>query len=191
MTGVKITVELRDEEAREGLQRVFDRLGAQGRLDLNRQIGTHMVNQTQKHFREERAPDGTPWQHLSPATIRKRMKNSRSALAILRDSGILSGGVNYRATPDEVSVGATAPYAMIHQFGGTVTIPGREQTLYFKQDRTGQAGRRFAKRKKATRETMVKIPSYQVTIPARPYLGLSDQDERIIAEIAEDWLSRD
>ncbi|RWR29196.1 phage virion morphogenesis protein [Sinirhodobacter populi] len=191
MTGVKITVEILDEEAREGLQRVFDRLGAQGGLDLNKQIGKYMVGQTQKHFREERAPDGTPWQHLSPVTMRKRMKSTRTALSILRDSGILSGGVNYRATPDEVSVGATAPYAMIHQFGGTIAIPSREQTLYFKQDRTGQIGRRFAKRKKATHEATVRIPSYQVTIPARPYLGLSPQDEQIIPEIAEDWLSRD
>ncbi|TCM72023.1 phage virion morphogenesis protein [Rhodovulum steppense] len=27
-----------------------------------------------------------------------------------------------------------------------------------------------------------------VTIPARPYLGLSDEDEETIIQIADDWL---
>lgn len=120
MTDIKITVEIRDEQAREGLQRILERQSAQGMQRLNKQLGIHMVNAAQDRFHQERGPDGLPWQPLSPATVRKRMKSGRSALAILRENGYLSGSISYTATPEVLTVGAATPYAMIHQFGGTI-----------------------------------------------------------------------
>ena len=73
--------------------------------------------------------------------------------------------------------------------GGTVAIPAGEQTLYFRKNRKGEVGRRFAKKKRANHTETVQRTAYEITNPARPYLGLRPHDDAAIAEIAGDWLS--
>lgn len=75
----------------------------------------------------------------------------------LVDTGRLRNSVDYAATLDKVMVGTNLPYALIHQMGGTIT-PKNAKRLVF--DKPG-GGKAFAKK---------------VTIPARPFIGISNED---------------
>lgn len=63
------------------------------------------------------------------------------------------------------------PHAAIHQFGGTINRPAR-------------VGKVFNHKKASVR-------AYTIIIPARPFLGLSEDDRIAIIELADEWLSFD
>lgn len=73
--------------------------------------------------------------------------------------------------------GATYPEGMpvamiaaVNEFGGSITVPAREQTLHFRANpRTGTVGTRFVKASKANFAQSVMIPAHTITVPARPY----------------------
>ena len=145
---------------------------------LHADVGEHLLNATDERFEAERAPDGTAWAPLSPATLvsqySKRGRTKRAfkqrvrggefqvtagfgrfleSKRILQDKGVrggLRGDVSYRAEDGRVALGVTKAYGRIHQLGGT-------------------AGR-------------------GVTLPARPYLGVSDADEAVIADVVVRWV---
>lgn len=150
--------------------------------DLHADIGEHLLNATDERFEAERAPDGTAWAPLSPATLvsqfegrgktkkafKQRTRGGEFQVTagfgrfleqkkILQDKGVrggLRGDVSYLAEDGRVEVGFSRVYGRIHQLGG-------------------EAGRKSA----------------PVTIPARPILGLSDDDEVVIADIIRRWAS--
>lgn len=81
-------------------------------------------------------------------------KPNRAGTPILVRSGHLLASIHYRTGAMDVRVGSGIVYAAIHQFGGTI-VPRNASKLVFQ----GADGRR------------VVVDS--VTMPARPYLGLS------------------
>ena len=89
---------------------------------------------------------------------------------ILYRSGALSRSIDYIPTPESVTIGSALVYARIHQLGGTIR-PKTAKALAF------MIGNK-----------MHLVQS--VTIPARPYLGLSPANQTDIVEAAEDWLKR-
>ena len=86
---------------------------------------------------------------------------------ILTLYGHLSGTLRYQADDFGVVFGSDRPYAAIHQFGGTIT----------------------AKNAKALNVHGRRVKS--VTIPARPWLGLSAADEQRLLDIARKHLKND
>lgn len=113
-------------------------------------LGDEMVERTKQRFDDAKAPDGTPWAPHSVATLemaagalgksyRKksgdlnaRGQRKLASKRLLVDSGFLSGNIFPRVSGgDTLTVGATAVYAAIHQFGGMagrgkrVEIPAR------------------------------------------------------------------
>lgn len=132
------------------------------------EIGAYLESETVGHFVASRAPDGTPWAPLAPATLWgrvggfsgrhffarrwqlraatvRRMANARP----LVDHGHLRDSITYVVEDASVLVGSNMIYARIHQFGGS-------------------AGR----------------VDHRVQIPARPYLGTAPRDEAEILAIA-------
>ena len=69
-------------------------------------------------------------------------------------------------------------------------MPEREQRIYLKKIRKkGAARARFVRRgTKGAEERTVQVGAHSVTIPARPYLGLSDEDRQEIGLIVADHL---
>lgn len=146
--------------------------------DLHADIGEHLLNATDERFEAERAPDGTPWAPLSPATLvsqyesrgrTKRAFKQRTrrgefqvtagfgrfleSKRILQDKGLrggLRGDVSYRAEDGRVSVGVSKIY-------------GRRQHLG-DEDQSAPGA-----------------------IPARPYVGVANDDEVVIASIVRRW----
>ena len=49
-------------------------------------------------------------------------------------------------------------------------------------------GRRFARRADGGEGREVAIKAHKITIPARPFLGVSKEDEEDIFDMAERWL---
>lgn len=192
MTGISLQFELRDEEARRRLQDMIDRMD--NRLPFLERVGDRLVRTASDSFRNERAPDGTPWTPLKARTIKARIRKGQLPLTILKTNtrigSSLAGSINRIATNDEVRIGSPVAYAAIHQLGGTIQQPARAAKIYRMKDAQGNVGRRFVRKDKANHVTDVQIPAHSVTIPARPFLGVSDDDRAGIMEDAEDWLSR-
>lgn len=194
MTGISIRAELDGSEAKSQLQALLDRMA--DRRPFFESVGRRMLNSTSLNFRHERGPDGRPWKPLKPATIKARQRAGQTPITILRSNSkgrigsSLAGSVNYVATEDETRIGSAKETAAIHQLGGTIQKPARAAKIYRKRERDGTIGRRFVKKKKADVVTDVTIPAHRITIPARPFIGVSVADQEGILEDAESWLDR-
>lgn len=198
MAGASIRVD--DAEIRAALKR-FQLAG--GQLNARHAIGGYLVSATHQRFISETGPDGKPWRPLRPATLRKRRRGrgNSGTPAILRDQGHLYQSITYQLSGDEIVVGSNLEYARIHQFGGTIKRQGGRRTATFRtankgagKDGAGSRLRFASKRSKYKRkfEKSFEVPDYTITIPARPYLGLNDEDRReILAILAEQYYGPD
>lgn len=111
-----------------------------------RDIGEALLNSTRERFSSQTAPDGTPWEALSPGYAQRKKVHKDKILTL---HGRLRGTLNYQAGPREVRIGTPFIYGATHQFGA----PERH-------------------------------------IPARPFLGLSRDDEQTLLDILADHLDR-
>ncbi len=151
-------------------------LQAAGRdpVPLLRAIGTGLLRNTQDRFDAETAPDGSRWAPLNPWYL-----GFKRGPGILRGAA-MRGGLQGSLTMDVergsgpggvIVIGSNKIYAAVHQFGATIRPKNPKGQLAIR-DHKG-AFRGLAR---------------EVTIPARPYLGLSSRDEETIAEATEDYL---
>lgn len=188
MAAISVTVEINDSQARASLNAMMARM--EKPLGFHKRVGEYLYLSTNENFQSETDPDGVPWQKLLPRTIRRRIKRKKAGLAILRETGVLKGSISTLPEIDQVTIGASAPYAAIHQLGGKIKKPARKAELFFKRnERTGEIGHRFVKKKKSNAVQDVTIPAHTVTIPARPYLGIGADDVDVIINIADGWLN--
>lgn len=127
-------------------------------------IGEQLVSSTVQRFEDETGPDGRSW--------KKSIRASSEGGQTLTDKGQLKSSINYEASPAAVAVGTTDKVkGAIHQFGGEIK-PKFGKALKFK---TGDGGFHTVKK---------------VTMPARPYIGINQEDvdeakETIAAFLAE------
>lgn len=185
MAGISYKIDASD--VIEGMRDLKRRLTNAGGFYKN--VGDYMVGSTLDNFGRETAPDGVPWKPLLPSTICKRVSKGRSPSGILRMYGNLAGSISAQSNGQEARIGSGLEYAAIHQLGGTIKKPERQAVLHLKRNaKTGEIGSRFVKKSKSNVVQDVTIPAHEVTIPARPYLGVSEDDENRIIEIARDWL---
>jgi len=149
----------------EGHDEVVRTLGeAAGRMEhaapMYDLIGAMLVTSTQDRFERETDPTGNPW----PMSIRVQLEGGRT----LTDSGHLRNSLTHEADDEGVAVGTNVAYALIHQLGGVIRARAGKALHFF----VGGA------------EVFVR----QVTIPARPFLGLDDADDKAMLEIAGDYV---
>lgn len=148
-------------EGEKELLGLFARLtNSANRRDLMDQIGATGVSQTQQRFLDQ-SYDGSPW----PASFRVKTKGGQT----LRDKGHLFGSLTFSATDKAVEWGSNKIYAGIHQFGGVIR-PKSAKNLKFRL-----ANGKF-------------VAVKQVTMPARPFLGITDANRAEILETAQDWM---
>lgn len=125
-------------------------------------IASVMRDDTVRRFQAQVAPGGVPWKR-SQRAIEDGGKT-------LQDKGFLIASLGQRHGPEfaEVGVesGVAAPYAAIHQFGGTI-VPKNKKALSF-------GGRVVSK----------------VVMPARPYLGFDPDTIEDIREVLAAHLRR-
>jgi len=123
-------------------------------------IGNILEGSTRTRLRDTNvAPDGAAW----PPSMRAQYDGGKT----LYDRGGLANSIHNIPGSDQVEVGTNLIYAGIHQTGGTI-VPKTAGALRF-----ALPGGGFA--------TVGKV-----TIPARPYLGISAEDrEDIGAAVVE------
>jgi phage gpG-like protein len=142
------------------------------------QIGMSLVTSTQRRFETGVGPDGVPW----PPSLRALAEGGKTLI----ESARLWASITFAASDAGVEEGTNVIYAAIQQFGGRITQAARTAVLHFKRTRKGT---RFAKaNKRATFAKKVEVGPRVIVIPARPFIGLDDDDTREIVRIAEDWM---
>ena len=181
MAGTRLTIdqaELDRQNAFMAEQAARDPSGLMPRL------GEYLQGSTQKRFKTQTAPDGTPWAPLQKRYARRKRYNKDKVLTL---RGYLRSYIHYQASADSVEVGSNQKYAAIHQFGGEIDMPERQATVRYRSV-AGKVLFAGKKHKRAT-ERAVTIPVHFVKIPARPFLGLSAEDDREISRIIREWLA--
>lgn len=148
------------------VQQLFERAGP-----LMADLAEGLLHSTQGRFKTSTGPDGRPWAPLAASTL--AMKRGPK---ILVEDGYLSGLLRAAWTDNTADVESTPlPYAQVHQDGGrrAYTIKPRTKTAL-----SWPGGRH---------------PTAKVVhppLPARPYMGLSKEDQQFIIERVQWWLSR-
>lgn len=187
MTGIRLTLNAEELASElERIEKVASRPAA-----IYDAIGAHLVFSTQRRFETETGPDGAPWQRLSPRTANRRIgRRQRGYANILRQSTRLYRSISHVADERGVEWGTNVEYAAIHQLGGEIKQPERQQRLFLKTiRRKGAARTRFVSPgTKNAMERDVAIKAHTIKIPARPYLGVSQADRQRIAEIVAEQL---
>lgn len=131
------------------------------RRDLLDQIGAYGVSSTQQRFISGKGPDGIAWKQ----SRRAKMKGGQT----LRDQNHLYASLTHQGDDSSVMWGSNRIYAAIHQFGGNIR-PKTAKALVF-----NWLGRLHVMQK--------------VTMPARPYLGINQEDRDEINATVHDWMA--
>ena len=125
-------------------------------------IADYGHSSTTERFERSIGPDGQQWKE----SHRARFEGGHT----LVDTGRLRNDIVSSSGPDYAEWGSNTPYALIHQFGGTIR-PTSASRLHFNIPGIG------------FRSPM------EVVMPARPFLGINDEDEREIGAIIHHYLA--
>ena len=141
------------------VQRLMKRLGRIASVDkagINNAIAEGLRTSTIERFQAEKSPEGKKWKQ----SIRAREEGGKTLIK----SAALRSSIRSEASAEGLAVGTNDIRAATHQFGDSRIIK--------------------AKRKKALRFRVsgrwVSKKEVKVTIPARPFLGVSEEDEEEI-----------
>lgn len=180
-----VTLEYQAEEVLAAIRQVTEALGSPERM--LRDMGEYLMIAHDQRFASQTAPDGTPWQALSPAYQRRKKKNADKVLVL---DGYLKNTLRYQVAGNEMVFGTNRVYAAIHQFGGEIQMPARSQQAYFRQDKSGDIGKQFVSKRRSNFSQWVTMGPHVIKIPARPFLGTSAADDIELTNIAMGYLSR-
>lgn len=180
MTGARLDITVDDAEITAGLASVAAR--AEGRLpEVLDEIGSSLANSARHRFETGRAPSGDIWE----PSARARAESGKT----LVDRGHLRDSVTHQVGAGEVAVGTNLAYAAIHQFGGKIEKPAHSRQVYFKQADIAAGRNRFVSRKQSDFAQWGTVGEHTITMPERPFLGLSADDREEVLAITEDWLA--
>lgn len=185
MTGASITL---DDTATEGLAYYVDRATHPGQLMGS--IAAYMLSSTQRRFEREVGPDGQKWKPLAKRTANRQIRRGhrRGRANILRVTTRLYRSLVTQSDATSAEVGTNVAYAAVHQFGGEIQIYGRSQRATLKKIRGSNRSRFVKTGTKGGTVRNVTIGEHVITMPARPYLGFSDEDRKMILQLGEDYL---
>ncbi len=166
MSGFSVTFKLDWSEVSSAFQRLAYVMA--DTTPITRAIGTGLVTSTQDRFDDEISPDGAAWAPLNPVYAA-----GKRGAGILRERamrGGLQGSITYRAARAEVEVGSNKIHARVHQDGAVITPKGGGRPVFRRVNRV--------------------VHARSVTIPARPYVGISSDDQVMILDVVEGGLAR-
>lgn len=164
--GISITVTINAAQVRQAFNRLT--LLMSDTTPVMRAIGTGLIAGTHDRFQMGVSPEGAPWKKLTP-----QYAMTKRGAGILRESamaGGLMGSIAMEAGRDQVAVGSNKIYAAVHQFGATITPKSGQYLVFWMGGRL--------------------IKARSVTIPERPYLGVSSDDQVMIGDVVTGFLSR-
>lgn len=192
-----IRVQVDDAAIRRAVERLRLGLPLGGRMrPFWERVGRALKTSVQMRFRMQVGPDGSPWKQSW------RAKNEGGQTLSL--SRRLRNSVTYEATETSASVGTNVAYAAMHQFGGIIRAksgpflaipitpaaraagsPRNFEGLHVQQTirSVDTDGGQFML--VDARGVAHYLLRRQVTMPARPFLGVNAGDEKEIAATAD------
>lgn len=125
-------------------------------------IGEALRESTIRRFDTSTAPDGRRWK----TSIRARESGGKTLIK----SAVLRNSIHTESDSTGMAVGTNSIYAATHQFGDSdrVIKPKRKPVLRFKIN-----------------GSWVSVKRVKVNIPARPFLGISEEDEEKIRAVLD------
>lgn len=148
------------------LAKKLSKLSAFDKAGINNAIAEAIRSGTIERFETETGPDGSAWS--------KSIRASEKGGLTLTVTGELKSSINARATEKGAEVGTNLVYAATHQFGDSGRVIRAKNKPYLAFEYHG----RTIRKKQVT-----------VNIPARPFLGISDEDRKEVKSIVEEALS--
>lgn len=143
---MEVTIQYDDRQVVDALNRML-RAGAD-MTPAMRDIAAIIEEAAEEAFQSQQAPDGTPWAPLSEHTTRRRTRQGKWPGQILQVTGDLAGSITSASDESSAVAGSNLVYAPTHQFGAEEGAFGATPS-----------GR----------------PIPFGDIPARPFLGVSDE----------------
>jgi len=141
---------------------------------LMKKVGELLTESTQQRFADSVGPDGIAWEPLADGSGRRPLVKTEA----MRDDIFPTSG------EDWVEISATAKQARYHQFGTDPYVilakPGKALSWPGLPSRVNKAGK--------TVPGAVKKVNHP-GLPARPFIGLSDDDREQIEKTAAAWVS--
>ncbi|WP_270815173.1 phage virion morphogenesis protein [Hungatella effluvii] len=139
---------------------------------INAVLAEAVRTSTLERFKTEKDPEGKKW----TPSVRSRQEGGKT----LTKSGIMKNSIRSSAAPSGFTVGTNVIYASTHQLGEK----GRRITIRAKTPKglVFKIGDRWIRKRQVT---------IKIKIPARPFLGLSEDDMLEIKGTLEDFLSED
>lgn len=143
-------------------------LGSIDRKHINADIAEMIRSSTRQRFRTQKGPDGKRWVPSKRAQLEGGLT--------LSDTARLKNSIRARADSDGFAVGTNTIYAATHQFGE------KGRTIRA----SGPKGLRFQ-----INGQWVNVKAVRVRIPARPFIGLSADDQDELKAILEAELKKE
>ncbi len=133
---------------------------------INAALAETVRESTLERFRQGRDPDGKRWK----TSIRAAEEGGKTLIR----SSQLRNSIHSQSDASGFAVGTNVKYAATHQFGesGRMVRARRKKVLRFRLD-----GRWISKKQ------------VRIQIPARPFLGLSDEDMQELKDTVEDFIT--
>ena len=176
----RIEVQINDVAAIAGLSALIAR--GSDISPLMAMLGGKLTDSTMDRFATSTAPDGSPWAPNAHTAIRQALDRNKRSLSkrsgaltktgktiaagkkpLIGETGALGTTIDYQLLGrDTVEIGSGTKYAATHQFGA-------KQGAFGRSKRGG--------------------PIPWGDIPARPFLGISAQDERTITSVINEYLA--
>lgn len=142
------------------------------------EIGENMVRSTQDRMQKGLEPDGSAFAPRSPVTLgRYKAQGQKYGPHPLWLTSTMRQNIAYAADRDSVAWGSNAIQAAVMQFGA-------------EQGEFGAAIGRTRPSEKRQKSQDYFTPLPWGRIPARPFLGLSEQDRGDVIDIVGEWLER-
>lgn len=158
--GIKLDGDIRK------FQRAIRNLSDTDKGRLNKVIGIDLRRSTVERFKTQTDPEGKRWEQSRSATDDGRK--------VLTDTSRLKNSIKYSANKKSVAVGTNTIYATTHQFGAknrVIRAKGNKKLKFKVNGSWASKG------------------SVKVTIPARPFMGISEDDMRNIKNTVNSFIT--
>lgn len=164
------------------LQGTFKRLEDLDTSQLMEEIGAYQLSETQRNFKKSRTPEGDRWDDSQAALQRalsgKKTRKGKTLIA----SGLLLKSYVSEADRRSVVIGSNRVYAAIHHFGfdGQEVVKSHNRLIK----------KAFGRRLRGPTWQTVDSFTRNMKMPARPALGITDDDLKEYDRIAKRFVSR-
>lgn len=158
---------IRVEGDTRGLMNKLKRFSEIDRKKINATLGAQVRSTTMERFKRSKDPTGKRWK----TSIRAASEGGKTLIQTAQ----LRNSIRVKSDASGLAVGTNLVYAATHQFGDERTIRAKKaKALRFRVN--GQ---------------WISKQQVRVKIPARPYLGLSEDDLQELKESVEDFIQKE